>query len=191
MAEANLRYYEAVGRLSIDYVRAVAGAVGSLGGPPQGRPPAAPVHARDRPSAAGASAPALVLEAEAGGSAVGAFMVENLLGEEISAPVAASAFVSPEGHEVRPRLSFDPEVVVLGPGEQVLVRAVAAFDDALEAGVGYRGEVTVPGLGGRGLSIVLRRRVSEETPPPRAPRVRGRSSPATRRKGGDGPRRAR
>src|SRR5262249_32851387 len=80
VVQANLRYYEAVGRVSVDYVRAVAGAVGSLGA---GLPASV---ATTRPSAhsaplpgAGSSAPALVLEAEAGETAVGAFIVENLL----------------------------------------------------------------------------------------------------------------
>ena len=75
----------------------------------------------------------------------------------MSSPVVASAFADAEGRELRPRLAFEPEVVVLDAGEQVLVRVVATIDAALEAGVGYRGEVTVPGLVSRGLSIVVRR----------------------------------
>jgi hypothetical protein len=186
--QANLRYYEAVGRLSVDYVRAVAGAVGSLGA---GIPAAAAAATRQAaPSApspgAGTDAPALVLEAEAGESAEGAFVVENLLREGMSSPVVASAFASAEGHELRPTLAFEPEVVVLAAGEQVLVRVVASIDEALETGVGYRGEVTVPGLVSSGLSIVVRRLASKEAPAPRR-----RSSASTRKKTGDGPRRPR
>ncbi len=185
--QANLRYYEAVGRLSVDYVRAVAGAVGSLGA---GLPASAAAATRRAappvpPPAAGASAPALVLEAEAGKRAEGAFIVENLLSEGMSSPVVASAFASEEGRELRPRLAFDPEVVVLDPGEQVLVRVVATIDEALEAGVGYRGEVTVPGLVSRGLSILVRRLAAKEAPAPRR-----RSTASTRKKADDGPRRA-
>ena len=186
--QANLRYYEAVGRLSVDYVRAVAGAVGSLGA---GLPASAAAATRRAapsapPPAAGASAPALVLEAEAGKRAEGAFIVENLLSEGMSSPVVASAFASEDGHELRPRLAFDPEVVVLDPGEQVLVRVVATIDEALETGVGYRGEVTVPGLVSRGLSITVRRLAAKEAPAPRR-----RSTALTRKKADDGPRRPR
>ena len=191
--QANLRYYEAVGRLSIDYVRAVAGAVGSLGA---GLPASAAAATRRAappvpPPATGASAPALVLEAEAGARAEGAFIVENLLSEGMSSPVVASAFADAEGRELRPRLAFEPEVVVLDAGEQVLVRVVATIDEALEAGVGYRGEVTVPGLVSRGLSIVVRRLESTEAkPPPTKTRARRGPSAAARRKADDGPRRA-
>ena len=192
--QANLRYYEAVGRLSIDYVRAVAGAVGSLGaGLPASAAAATRRAAPPVPSPpAGPSAPALVLEAEAGKRAEGAFIVENLLDEGMSSPVVASAFASEEGRELRPRLAFEPEVVVLDAGEQVLVRVVATIDEALETGVGYRGEVTVPGLVSRGLSIVVRRLESTKARAPRAAAsTRRRASPSTRRKADDGPRRAR
>jgi hypothetical protein len=174
-------------------VRAVAGAVGSLrGGMPAspmtaGRPPARPAAS----PGADAGAPALVLEAEAGESASGAFIVENLLREGMSSPVVASAFASPDGRELRPRLAFEPEVVVLDAGEQVLVRVVATIDDALETGVDYRGEVTVPGLVSRGLSIVVRRLASSEDPARPAPASRRRPSTSPRRKADDGPRRAR
>lgn len=169
-------------------MRAVAGAVGSL----RGGLPASTVRTtrpggpRTASPEAEASAPALVLEAEAGESATGAFVVENLLSEGMSSPVVASAFVSEEGHELRPKLAFEPEVVVLAAGEQVPVRVVATIDEALETGVGYRGEVTVPGLVSRGLSVVVRRLPSKEAPPPRR-----RSSASTRKKADDGPRRRR
>jgi hypothetical protein len=175
-------------------VRAVAGAVGSLGaGLPASAAAATRPAAHRAPSpAAGTSAPALVLEAEAGKRAEGAFIVENLLSEGMSSPVVASVFASAEGRELRPRLAFEPEVVVLDAGEQVLVRVVATIDEALEPGVGYRGEVTVPGLVSRGLSMVVRRLESSEAQAPTAEApARRRASPSTRRKADDGPRRAR
>ena len=174
-------------------MRAVAGAVGSLrGGIPASPMTATRPVARPAPSpGAEASAPALVLEAEAGESAEGAFIVENLLSEGMSSPVVASGFASAEGHELRPRLAFEPEVVVLDAGEQTLVRVVASIDEALETGVDYRGEVTVPGLVSRGLSIVVRRLASTEAPAPPTSKPRRRSAALTRRKADDGPRRAR
>ena len=191
VVEANLRYYEALGRLSLDYVRSVAGAVGDLRGPRAGVSATSPPR-RPEPASGAGEAPAstaMVLEADAGASALGAFLVENLLEDRISAPVVASTFVGPTGHEVQPRLVFDPEVVTLEPGEQVLVRAVAAIDEDLEAGAAYRGEVSVPGLGSRGVSIVVRRRPADG-PRPRTRRASRPSSASTRRRGGDGARRA-
>ena len=117
--------------------------------------------------------------------------MENLLSEGMSSPVVASAFASAEGHELRPKLAFEPDVVVLAAGEQVPVRVVATIDEALETGVGYQGEVTVPGLVSRGLSIVVRRLASKEPTAPPTPRPRRRSSASPRPKANDGPRRAR
>jgi hypothetical protein len=164
VVQANLRYYEAVERLSADYVRAIAGAVGSLGA---GLPKELAVRTADQTRTtrdsylatmeAPPSAPALVLEAEDGGTVTGAFVVENLLAEGMSSPVVVSAFVSHNGHELRPGLVFDPELVVLAAGEETLVRVIATVDEAFEPGVAYRAEVTVPGLPGPGLTMIVRR----------------------------------
>jgi hypothetical protein len=164
IVEANLRYYEAVERLSVDYVRAVAGSVRSLGTGLRNENALATAGKtwtiRDPHLAAvdaPANAPALVLEAEVGGSATGAFVGENLLAEGTSSPVVVSPFVSDDGRELRPRLVFDPEVVVLTAGEETVVRVVATVDEAFEPGVAYRAEVTVHGLVGPGLTVVTRR----------------------------------
>jgi hypothetical protein len=154
--EANARYYEALGQVTTDYLKALAGVLGEVKLPPAsfaGRT-AAPV-----PPAAAAPAPsAMVLEAPAGQTAVGAFMVQNRLGQHVAAPVVTSAFLDASGAELRPALTFEPDVVSLESGEQVLVRVTAAIDERLEPGVGYRGEVTVPGLSGDRIALVLRRR---------------------------------
>lgn len=172
-------------------MRAVAGAVGSLGlrlPLPDGL--AAPSVQAHRPAPAHESrAPALVLEAEEGQRAAGAFVVENLLDHSLSAPVVASAFTSADGHGIHPKLGFDPEVVVLAAGELVTVGVVAAIDGELELGTDYRGQVTVPGLPANGLEIVIRRLAPQGAGGP-AP-ARRRSAPSARRKGGDGPRRTR
>jgi hypothetical protein len=199
VVQANLRYYEAVERLSVDYVRAVAGAVGSLGA---GLPIDMAVRTADKTRTtrdshlatveAPTSAPALVLEAEDGGSATGAFVVENLLAEGMSSPVVVSAFVSDNGHELRPGLVFDPEVVVLAAGEETLVRVVATVDEAFELGVAYRAEVTVPGLAGPGLTMVVRRIEPSKAAAKPASKPRRRSTSAPARQGDSaGSRRAR
>jgi hypothetical protein len=106
----------------------------------------------------------LVLEAEAGDAALGVFMVENLLGEKVSAPVTTTPFADSEGREVQPELSFDPDVVTLEPGEQMLVRVAVAIDDAFEPEIAYRGDVRVPGPVGTHVPLVLRRRPDEVEP---------------------------
>jgi hypothetical protein len=100
----------------------------------------------------------MVLEAPAGQTAVGAFMVQNRLAQRVAAPVVPSAFLDPSGAEVRPALAFEPDVVSLESGEQGLVRVTATIDERLGPGVGYRGEVTVPGPSGDRIALVLRRR---------------------------------
>jgi hypothetical protein len=156
--EANLQYYAALGRLTVDYLEAL----GSIAR--QVEVPARTLTFRQTAPATPAPAPAppavTVLEAEAGGTAIGVFLVENLLTEKVSAPVSASALAAPDGREVAVPLAFDPEVVVLEPGEQILVRVAARVDDGLEADVSYRAEVAVPGVIGTRVPIVVRRRAA-------------------------------
>ena len=156
--EANLQYYAALGRLTVDYLEAL----GSIAR--QVELPARTLTFRQTAPATPAPAPAppavTVLEAEAGGTAIGVFLVENLLTEKVSAPVSASAVAAPDGREVAVPLAFDPEVVVLEPGEQILVRVAARVDDRLEADVSYRAEVAVPGVIGTRVPIVVRRRAA-------------------------------
>jgi hypothetical protein len=144
--DANLRYYEALGELTLDYLRSLR-TLTSDGDAP------APTAAAPAPPPA-----TLVLEAQAGETAVGAFLVQNLLDERVSAPVIAGAFTAEDGGEADLTLKLDPEVVTLEPGEQQMVRTAAAVTDRLEPGVGYRGEVSVPGLTGTRVPIVVRRR---------------------------------
>jgi hypothetical protein len=166
--DANLRYYEALGRLSVEYLQTLAGLVDDvtlprLGGVSMSRtapaPPAPPGPVLPRAaSEAAPQAAALVLEAEHGGTATGLFMVQNTLSEKVSAPVLASPFRAEDGGEAAPKLVLDPEVVTLAPGEQMLVRVTTAIDEALAPGVSYRGELSVPGVAAKGIPLVLRRR---------------------------------
>jgi hypothetical protein len=171
--EANARYYEALGQVTTEYLKALVGVLGDVKLPASlaGRA-AAPVPPAATPPAPAPSA--MVLEAPAGQPAVGAFMVQNRLGQRVAAPVVTSAFLDPSGVEVRPALAFEPDVVSLESGEQVLVRVTATIDERLEPGVGYRGEVTVPGLSGDRIALVLRRR-DETSAHAATPAARGRS----------------
>jgi hypothetical protein len=150
--DANLRYYAAIGRLTVDYLEAL-GAIARHVEVPTRPAPAVPPPAPAPPAV-------MVLEAEAGGTAIGVFLVENLLGEKVAAPVSASPLAGPDGREVDVRLAFDPEVVVLEPGEQILVRVAARLDGDLDPDVSYRAELAVPGVIGTKVPIVVRRRAS-------------------------------
>jgi hypothetical protein len=156
--DANVRYYRAVGELTIGHVRALTAAAGDLLRPPATpRPPLELPRAEPKPEETHPQA-AMVLESDVGVAAIGAFVVANGLNRRVSAPIVASPLVSTEGQEARPALAFEPEVVLLEPGEQVLVRIAAAVDESLEPGVGYHGELTIPDLPGTRVPIVLRRR---------------------------------
>jgi hypothetical protein len=160
--DLNLRYYGAVGQLYADYVKDLIAALGevrrsSVGG---GSSRAAALRNPE------ARPPSLVLEAEAGNSALGVFLVENQLSQEVHAQVITSSFTDALGRSVRPAMVFDPAAVTLGPSEQLLMRVSAMITDELEPGVRYHGELTIPALRGTRIPIVLRRRSS---PPPTGP----------------------
>jgi hypothetical protein len=182
--EAYMGYYQNVGQLTVGYLRSVADIMENVKLPAQIGPVLAPARTPQRADAPaletslsavssnGDSAPpepAMVLEAAATDEALGVFLVENRLRKRVSAPVSASTFADDRGRETQPALRFDPEVVSLEPGEQMLVRVIATMGDDLEPGTGYRGELTVPGLSGSPIPIVVRRR---------APAARPRKAPA-------------
>ncbi len=105
--------------------------------------------------------PTLLVEADGAHPGFGVFLVENLTAEPVSAPISVSTFVDEHGREVRPRLVLRPATVSLGPGEQAMVQLAAELDEALEAGVRYRGEIAIPALSDRRIPIILRRRSAE------------------------------
>ena len=107
----------------------------------------------------------MVLESETGSQALGVFLVANNLGHEVSARVVASTFVDASGRTIQPVFTFDPEVIVLAPAEQLLVRVMTLIDDSFEPEVRYRGEFTIPELSGTLIPIVLRRRPSQDKSP--------------------------
>jgi len=152
----NLRYYGAIGQLTADYVKELMAALDDAkrfaadGGRSREAVPRNPE----------ASPAAMVLEAEAGTAALGVFLVENQLPQEVNAQVIASAFTDSLGRSVHPPLIFDPATVTLRPKEQLLMRVSAMITDELEPEVRYQGELTIPVLRGTRISIVLRRRPS-------------------------------
>jgi hypothetical protein len=154
--EAGLRYWGTLGRLAVESITALVPLVAELrpGGTPR-------VEVVDPPQAPATPPPApktILVEAEAGESGMGVFLVENTTAEPLSAPVSASAFHDPGGREAHPRIAFRPEVVTLDPGDQQVVQVAAAVDETLEPDVRYHASISVPGLSATVIPIVLRRR---------------------------------
>lgn len=158
-AEAGVQYYTRLGGLALALAEALVPAIGELR--PTVRlspdPPSTPgARSPDPPSEPGGQT--IVIEAAAGRSGLGVFMVENTTARKVSAQVGVSAFADAGGREVRPEVSFSPDVVSLEPGDQVLVQVAAAVNDTLEPGVRYQAEISIPRLAGAKIPLVVRRR---------------------------------
>ena len=185
IVDANLGYYRALGRVTADYVKAlgqvwtdaasavIPGLTGSSGGAgatgATARATAAPASRRAPAATASPVPPAVVLEAEAGQSAQAVFMVNNELARAVTATVHASDFTAPDGRPVRPALRVQPGTVALEPGGRMLVQLSVFVDEQLEPGVGYRGEVSVPGLSETPVPVLLRRKATVAEPAATAP----------------------
>jgi hypothetical protein len=151
VASAGLRYYARLGTLTLDLAQTLVPALGELR--PTLRP--TPVAASPQPAP---QSQTIVIEAAAGRSGLGVFMVENTTAKSVSAPLGVSSFADPSGREAAPKVRFSPEVVALDPGDQVLVQVAATVDRTLEPGVRYQAEIAIPELSGMRIPLVVRRR---------------------------------
>jgi hypothetical protein len=86
------------------------------------------------------------------------FVVENALARRASGSIVVSDLTDATGAAAKAELRFSPEIVTLEPGEQVLVRLMATPGAGMRPSVRYRGEVSVPGLSGMTVPIVVVRR---------------------------------
>jgi len=188
--EANLRYYEALGKVTQDYVRALAGVFGEfplrINLPGLGTKSAPTTQPGPAPPTAPPSAATLVLEADAGAEAQGVFLVENRLNRTVSTAVMTSAFADPSGRAIAPALRVVPNVVTLEPGGRTFVQIIAQVSAELEPDVPYRGEVTVPGLSDHGIPVLLRRRPAQTTAPKAATAGSGGRTASAKPKAGPG-----
>jgi len=167
--DANVRYYQALGQVTADYVSAVSTVWRGVPLPfsfalpaltPRGREMSAPKRAPDTPvetTSAHASAPTLVLETSAGQEARAAFAISNGLPRQVTAPVMVSALRGEDGTELRPTMRVVPGALSLAPGEKAVVQLHVLIDDTLTPGVGYYGTITVPDLSSERIPIVVRR----------------------------------
>lgn len=167
---ANMQYYMTLSELAADCLQAL---IGSDKNPASTHTAnsnsdtgAHDIFNANNPRSSEAPVTTIVLESEAGGLALGAFLIENALSAPVDAPIEVSEFVGPDGAEIRPLIKFEPDAVRLESKEQVLVRVVARIDKALDPGVRYRGVIHVPGLPGTQVPLVLRRRESDEAVEP-------------------------
>lgn len=162
-AGATLRYYGRLGGLAFALAEALAPSLSDLRpkvrlsseAPSEGAPAADSTEASHGQT--------IVLEAAAGKSALGVFLVENTTARKASGPLGVSAFTDSSGRVVKPSVRFSPDVVSLEQGDQVLVQVAAAIDDTLEPGVRYAAEISIPKLSGARIPLIVRRRGGKTT----------------------------
>lgn len=159
--EATVQFYSAMGKLAFDCLETLLATAGNSNSrvTPDGHRPASVSVDREASSTRANPAPVsmMVLEGEAGKTALGVFLVENGLSRAVSASATASAFVDDDGNEINPTVEFQPATITLNPGEQMLVKVLASITKDIPAGIRYRGEIGVPGLMGTRIPVVLGR----------------------------------
>lgn len=121
---------------------------------------------------AAASAPAgrqqpggIMLEAAAGEAVQGLFLVENLLPGPVRGEIVATALRGPDSGEVTLPFAFEPPVAVLNPRDQLLARLSVVVPGELAPGVPYTGAISIPGLKGTSIPLVVRRLPEKEKAP--------------------------
>jgi hypothetical protein len=152
--ETNFKFYGGLVDLTANYLKSIGIILSESPGQPfaEPQPPARP-----KPGTS-----AIVLEAEAGNKALGYFLIKNQLSRKVSAEVAASPIVDADGNSIDQQIHFEPSVLSLEPGENIVVQIIADINEQLEPGVAYRGTVSVPGLTESPAVIVVRRCYSAE-----------------------------
>ena len=163
--DADLRYTALATRLATTVLESAFSVTSGIGPQPAAIRQVATQEGHEPPAKASGQ-PAcitILLEGEAGSTAVGFFVVENSLPHEISTPVEVSPLFAPDGRQIQSALRFDPGRISLGAGEQVVARVTAKISRRLSAGTRYQGEILVPGVAGARIPIVLRRK-AEITP---------------------------
>lgn len=151
--QANAKFYKGWVDLSFEYFRGISAIFGGA------TDAAVPVQEMDSGSGA------LVLEGEAGELVRGAFLVTNDMERAVSCAFVGSDFKNPSGASVPAKAAFEPATLELGPGEQRVIHVTIAIDNQLAPGVGYAGEISVRGMDGFAVPVVLRRRHRIEESP--------------------------
>jgi hypothetical protein len=156
--DANVKYWETVGRAATDYVQSVSKLWADA---PLSWKPA--TMSWTAPRSAGTMhhepvvSPLLVMEGVLGAEVRTVVMISNDLSREAEATVEISTLRGPDGRFTSVEVRAIPETLKLAAGARMPVTLVAEITDALHEGTDYHGEVTVPGLSARGVPIVVRR----------------------------------
>ncbi len=183
-ANTNARFYAGLAELSIRYVQSVseifttALATSDGASQPVEAPPSRP---SERPPEGSST---LVLEGVMGSQVSGHFLVENKLPREVTAKPSASLLLAEDGTALEQRVSFEPNVIPLGPHERVAVQVSVEIDETVNPDKSYHGSITVPGLAEGTAGLVVRRLDTANTPPEvdePAPVIKEKSSRAARR----------
>ncbi len=143
--QANAKFYKGWVDLTLDYVRGLSEVLNGQ--------PVATETIPEMDSGAGT----LVLEGESGSNGAGSFLVTNDLGRTIECEFVASAFNDPDGKRVTIKPVFEPAKLSLASGEQRVVQVTVPVEQTLTAGVGYAGELSIRGMDGFAVPVVLRR----------------------------------
>jgi len=162
---ANLRYYDAWTRLAATWLQELRTVGEDLADSPSSRmgtwltaPTAtwAPRPAGSSPETVTTptSAAALVLEAEGGGIAAGAFLVENHLGHPVEAVVSVDPFPGDGVGDLQ--VTFEPPRLDLGIDESAVVKVSATVPGDLPGGE-HQTTIRVPDLAGTAVRLVVRR----------------------------------
>ena len=165
--DANLRYTVRLSELAARGLQILGSAVLEAGSrvvtatrasPTRNEAPSLPSAAPSSSNPTSPSPAALVLEGRAGSRAFGLFVVENKLQKEVSTPVTVSPLVDPGGQEIPSVLRFEPGVITLSPDEQVIAKVSARITRGLVAGVRYQADISIPGISGARIPIIVRRK---------------------------------
>lgn len=155
--DANVRYWETMGRATSDYMQAVTKlwAEAPLTWMPGTQRPQA-TSAGTSPAGAPPTVPAILLEARVGEEARAMLMISNDLTRHVDADVVASPLTGPSG-DVRVKVRTHPSRVSLAGGAHEAVTLMVNITETLQPGVDYRAEVNVPGLAAQGVPVIVRR----------------------------------
>jgi len=172
--QANAKLYKGWLDLSLEYFRGISeifgGAPGGLGST----------------AASDSGTGVMVLEGEEGTAVQGAFLVTNDLARNVKCELHATDFADSSGSSLAVKARFQPPRIELAPGEQRVVQVVIPIDSRFAPGVGYSGELTIKGMEGFAVPIVLRRlhRMDEPAEPtsPKEPAGKRPTARTARRK---------
>ena len=152
--QANARFYKGWVDLSLEYFRGVTEIFSGIG---DTRNDSGTTSATGQDAESVSGAGVIVVEGELNSAVRCAFLVTNDLPRKVQCELVATDFVDAGGKQTTLKVSFEPPLLQLAPGEQRVVSAVLVIDERLGAGVGYSGDFTIKGMDGFAVPVVVRR----------------------------------